>query len=82
MSLLAWIVFGVIAGFLAALLVDNSGLGLIRNMVLGILGAMLGGYLFQRFGMAGVTGFNIYSLLVATAGAILVLLLFHLLFGR
>jgi len=77
MSFIAWIVLGLIAGFIASKLVNKSGDGLVLDIVLGIIGAIVGGYLFQTFGMAGVTGVNIYSILVAVVGAVVVLFVYH-----
>jgi uncharacterized membrane protein YeaQ/YmgE (transglycosylase-associated protein family) len=77
MSLLAWIVLGLVAGFIASRLVNSSGQGLLMDIVLGIVGAVVGGWVFTTFGFAGVTGFNVYSLLVAVVGAALLLILFH-----
>jgi uncharacterized membrane protein YeaQ/YmgE (transglycosylase-associated protein family) len=77
MSILAWIVLGLIAGFIGSKLVNKRGEGLLLDIVLGIIGAVVGGWLFNMFGAAGVTGFNIYSLVVAVIGAVLVLVVFH-----
>ena len=82
MSLLAWIVLGVAAGFIGSKIVNKTGEGILLDLVLGIVGAVAGGWLFNQFGMAGVTGFNLYSLLVAVAGAVIVLLIYHALMGR
>jgi uncharacterized membrane protein YeaQ/YmgE (transglycosylase-associated protein family) len=82
MSFLAWVVLGLIAGFIASKLVNKSGEGLVLDIVLGIIGAVVGGYLFQTFGMAGVTGLNIYSILVAIVGAVVVLFVYHMIIGR
>jgi uncharacterized membrane protein YeaQ/YmgE (transglycosylase-associated protein family) len=82
MSLLAWIILGLVAGFVASKIVNNSGQGIVLDIVLGIVGAVAGGWVFRSFGMAGVTGFNLYSLLVAVAGAVLVLVAYHALMGR
>ena len=82
MSLLAWIVLGLIAGFIASKLVNNSGSGIAADIVLGIIGAVAGGWLFNVLGMSGVTGFNLYSLMVAVAGAVVVLFGYHALQGR
>jgi uncharacterized membrane protein YeaQ/YmgE (transglycosylase-associated protein family) len=83
MSFIAWIVLGLVAGFIASKVVNKSGEGVLLDIVLGIVGAVLGGYLFQTFGMAGVTGVNLYSILVAVVGAIVFLVLYHALFrGR
>jgi uncharacterized membrane protein YeaQ/YmgE (transglycosylase-associated protein family) len=82
MSFIAWIVLGLIAGFVASKIVNKSGEGVLLDIILGIVGAVIGGYLFQRFGMAGVTGVNIYSILVAVVGAVVFLVLYHALFRR
>ena len=82
MSILAWVVLGVIAGFIASKLVNKSGSGLVMDLVLGVVGAVVGGFLFNQFGHAGVTGLNLYSLLVATLGAAVVLIIFHMFSGR
>lgn len=82
MSFIAWIVLGLIAGFIASKIVNKSGEGLLLDIILGIVGAIIGGYLFQTFGMVGVTGVNIYSILVAVVGAVIFLLLYHALFRR
>lgn len=78
MSILAWIVLGLIAGFIGSKIVNNSGQGLILDIVLGIVGAFVGGYLFTLFGAAPVTGLNLYSMLVAIVGAVVVLFLYHM----
>ena len=77
MSILAWIVLGLIAGFIASKLVNKSGEGILLDIVLGVVGAVVGGYVFQMFGHSGVTGLNIYSLFVAVIGAVLFLLVYH-----
>ena len=82
MSFIAWIVLGLIAGFIASKIVNKSGEGMILDIILGIVGAVIGGYLFQTFGMAGVTGVNLYSVLVAVVGAIVFLVIYHALFRR
>jgi uncharacterized membrane protein YeaQ/YmgE (transglycosylase-associated protein family) len=82
MSFIAWIVLGLIAGFIASKVVNKSGEGMILDIILGIVGAVVGGYLFQTFGMPGVTGVNLYSILVAVVGAIIFLVLYHALFRR
>ena len=82
MSILAWIVLGLIAGFIASKLVNRSGGNLILDLVLGVVGSFLGGFLFTRFGAAGVDGVNLYSILVATIGAIVVLFVYHAFRGR
>jgi len=75
-------VLGLIAGFIASKLVNKQGEGLLLDIVLGIVGAVVGGFLFNQLGAAGVTGFNIYSMVVAVVGAVVVLVLYHLLTGR
>ncbi len=82
MSFIAWIVLGLIAGFIASKIVNKSGEGFIMDIVLGVVGSVVGGYLFQTFGMAGVTGVNLYSILVAVIGAIVVLVIYHAIAGR
>jgi uncharacterized membrane protein YeaQ/YmgE (transglycosylase-associated protein family) len=82
MSILAWIVLGLIAGFIASKLVNRTGSGIVMDLLLGVVGAFVGGFLFTRFGATGVTGLNLYSILVATLGAVVVLFIYHLLVGR
>jgi uncharacterized membrane protein YeaQ/YmgE (transglycosylase-associated protein family) len=82
MSVIAWIVLGLVAGFIASKIVNKSGEGMILDIILGIVGAVIGGYLFQTFGMAGVTGVNLYSILVAVVGAIVFLVIYHAIFRR
>jgi uncharacterized membrane protein YeaQ/YmgE (transglycosylase-associated protein family) len=82
MSIIAWLVLGLIAGFIASRIVNKAGSGFILDIVLGIVGAFVGGFLFSLFGHEGVTGFNLYSMLVAIVGAIVVLLIYHAFFGR
>ncbi len=77
MSFIAWIVLGLVAGFIASKLVNKSGEGFFLDIALGVIGAVVGGYLFQMFGMAGVSGVNVYSILVAVVGAVLVLVIYH-----
>jgi uncharacterized membrane protein YeaQ/YmgE (transglycosylase-associated protein family) len=77
MSFLAWIVLGGIAGFIGSKIVNKTGEGLLVDIILGIVGAVVGGWLFSAFGAAGVTGLNLYSILVAAVGAVLVLVIYH-----
>ena len=77
MSILAWIILGLIAGFIGSKLVNRTGEGFVLDIVLGIVGAVVGGWLFNRFGAAGVSGLNLYSLLVAVVGAVVVLVVYH-----
>jgi uncharacterized membrane protein YeaQ/YmgE (transglycosylase-associated protein family) len=82
MSLLGWILFGLITGFVASRVVNRRGEGCILNVALGVLGAVIGGFIFTSIGGTGVTGFNLYSMFVAIIGAIVFLLLYHALTGR
>jgi len=82
MSIVAWVVLGLIAGFIASKIVNGTGEGAMLDIVLGVVGAVAGGWLFNTFGMAGVSGVNIYSILVAVLGAVVVLFLYHALTGR
>jgi uncharacterized membrane protein YeaQ/YmgE (transglycosylase-associated protein family) len=77
MTILAWVVVGLIAGFLASRIVNRRGQGILFDLTLGIGGGLLGGYLFTALGRTPVTGLNIYSVLAATAGAALVLFINH-----
>jgi uncharacterized membrane protein YeaQ/YmgE (transglycosylase-associated protein family) len=77
MSFLAWIVLGLIAGFIASKIVNKQGEGFFLDIILGIVGAVAGGWLFSAFGASGVTGVNLYSIFVAVIGAIVVLTLYH-----
>jgi uncharacterized membrane protein YeaQ/YmgE (transglycosylase-associated protein family) len=82
MSIIGWIVLGLISGFIASKIVNKSGEGILLDIVLGIVGAVVGGWLFTTFGMAPVTGVNIYSMIVAIVGAIIVLVVYHALTRR
>jgi len=77
MSILAWIVLGLISGFVASKIVNRVGEGALLDILLGIVGAVVGGWLFHQFGMPGVTGLNLYSMLVAILGAVVLLVLYH-----
>jgi len=77
MSLLAWIVLGLFAGFLASKIVNRTGEGLLLDIALGLIGAVAGGWLFTTFGRSGVTGLNLYSLVVAVVGAVALLVAYH-----
>jgi uncharacterized membrane protein YeaQ/YmgE (transglycosylase-associated protein family) len=72
MGILLWIIFGALAGWIASLIMKTRQ-GLLLDIVVGIIGAMIGGFIFRAFGAAGVSGFNVYSLLVAILGAIVLL---------
>jgi uncharacterized membrane protein YeaQ/YmgE (transglycosylase-associated protein family) len=82
MSLIVWIVFGLISGFIASKLVNRTGEGMLLDILLGIVGAVVGGWLFHAFGMPGVTGLNVYSVVVAVIGAAVLLVAYHALTNR
>lgn len=82
MSILAWLVVGLIGGFQASKVVNKTGEGLVMDIVLGVVGALVGGFLFNQFGHSGVTGINLYSILVAFVGAVVVLIVYHMVFRR
>jgi uncharacterized membrane protein YeaQ/YmgE (transglycosylase-associated protein family) len=82
MSIIGWLILGLIAGFIGSKIVNSSGQGLVLDIVLGIIGAVVGGTLFSFFGAAGVTGLNIYSLIVAIIGSVVVLWLYHMITGQ
>jgi len=82
MNVFAWIILGLIAGFIGSKIVNKSGQGMIMDIALGVVGAIVGGVIFNFFGAAGVTGFNIWSLVVSIVGAIVVLWLYHMVSGR
>jgi uncharacterized membrane protein YeaQ/YmgE (transglycosylase-associated protein family) len=77
MGILSWIVLGLIAGFIGSKIVDKQGQGFLLNIALGIIGALVGGFLFSFFGASGVTGLNIWSMIVAIVGSIVVLLIYN-----
>ena len=81
MSIIAWIVVGIIGGFIASLVVNKRGQGILGDLFLGVVGAVVAGCAFNQFGRSGVTGINLYSMLVSAAGAIVVLVLYHALRG-
>ncbi|KNY20107.1 GlsB/YeaQ/YmgE family stress response membrane protein [Methylobacterium sp. ARG-1] len=82
MSLLAWILLGLVAGFIGSKVVNNTGQGLLVDILLGVVGAVVGGFLFNQFGEPSVSGLNFYSLVVAVVGAVNLLWLYHALIGR
>jgi uncharacterized membrane protein YeaQ/YmgE (transglycosylase-associated protein family) len=82
MSIIAWIVLGLVAGFIGSKIVNKTGQGLMLDIALGIVGAVVGGVLFDLFGATGVTGLNLYSLIVAIVGSVVVLWAYHALVGR
>jgi uncharacterized membrane protein YeaQ/YmgE (transglycosylase-associated protein family) len=83
MSIVGWIVFGLIAGFIASKIVNKEGSGVVLDIILGIVGAVVGGYLLTFFtGEPYATGFNITSMIVAILGAVIVLFIYHAVVGR
>ena len=83
MNIIGWVVLGGIAGWIASMITGrNDQMGCITNIAAGVVGAIVGGWLFSFFGGTGVTGFNLVSLLVAVVGAVVVLAIVNLIFGR
>jgi len=82
MGIIAWIVLGLIAGWIASKIMHGEGSGLLMNLVLGVVGAFVGGLLISVVGGVGVTGFNLWSLLVSVLGAVIVLWLSNALRSR
>jgi uncharacterized membrane protein YeaQ/YmgE (transglycosylase-associated protein family) len=81
MGIISWIILGLIAGFVGSKIVDSRGQGFWLNIALGIIGALVGGFIFGLFGASGVTGLNVWSMIVAIAGSIVVLLIYNTLMG-
>ena len=77
MSIIGWIILGLIAGFIASKIVNKTGLGFFVDLILGIVGAIVGGVIFSALGARGITGLNLYSMVVAIIGAVVVLLVYH-----
>jgi uncharacterized membrane protein YeaQ/YmgE (transglycosylase-associated protein family) len=77
-SILSWIVFGLIAGFVSSFIVNRKGEGLVLDLVLGVVGALIGGWIMTAIGREGITGFNLHSFLVAIAGSVILLFVLHL----
>jgi uncharacterized membrane protein YeaQ/YmgE (transglycosylase-associated protein family) len=82
MSILAWLVVGLISGFLASKVINKSGSGLVMDIVLGIVGALVGGFVFNAIGHSAPNGINLYSIFVAFIGAVIVLVIYHAVFRR
>jgi uncharacterized membrane protein YeaQ/YmgE (transglycosylase-associated protein family) len=81
-SVLGWILLGLIAGFIASKIVNRTGQGFLLDIVLGIVGAVVGGFLFSTIGATGITGFNLYSMFVAIVGATVLLWVYHAMAGH
>lgn len=77
MSLITWLLLGLVAGFIASHLVNHRGEGMVLDVLLGIVGAIVGGWLATLFGVAGLSGLNLYSIVVSIAGAVVFLLIYH-----
>jgi uncharacterized membrane protein YeaQ/YmgE (transglycosylase-associated protein family) len=74
LNIILWIVFGALAGWIASLIMKRDAqMGALENIIVGIVGAFIGGFIMIAFGAGGVTGFNIWSLLVAILGALLLI---------
>ncbi|HMF16321.1 MAG TPA: GlsB/YeaQ/YmgE family stress response membrane protein [Gemmataceae bacterium] len=81
MGIISWIILGLIAGFIGSKIVDSHGQGFWLNIALGIVGALVGGFLFNLIGATGVTGLNIWSMIVAIVGSVVVLWIYNAVTG-
>jgi uncharacterized membrane protein YeaQ/YmgE (transglycosylase-associated protein family) len=81
-GIISWLVVGLIAGWIASMIVNKRGEGFIGDIIVGAVGAFVGGFLFNLFGHSGVSGINLYSILVAAVGAVVVLLVWHAIVRR
>ena len=82
MGILSWLVVGLIAGFIGSKIVNRGGEGLVRDIILGVIGAIIGDAIFTELGLVGVTGVNLTSIVIAALGAIIVLVVYHAVIGR
>jgi uncharacterized membrane protein YeaQ/YmgE (transglycosylase-associated protein family) len=82
MGIVSWIILGLIAGFIGSKIVNRQGQGFWLDIALGIVGALVGGFLFDLFGASGVTGLNIYSMIVAVVGSVVMLVIYNAVTGR
>lgn len=82
MSILGWLLLGLIAGFLASVVMKGGGYGIIGDIIVGVVGAFLGGFIFSLLGGSGVTGFNIWSMFVAFVGACVLIAILRAVSGR
>jgi len=82
MGIIAWLVVGLIAGFIGSKIVNKSGEGLVRDIILGVIGGLVGGAIFSALGSTGVTGIDLWSIFVAIIGSVIVLVVYHALIGR
>jgi uncharacterized membrane protein YeaQ/YmgE (transglycosylase-associated protein family) len=77
MHLIIWIILGLISGFIASKIINRSGEGIVLDILLGVIGALVGTWVFGKLGWHGVSGVNLYSIFVSAVGAILVLVIYH-----
>ena len=77
MGWIAWIILGLIAGFIASKLVNKSGSGIMLDIAIGVIGAVVGGFIGSKLGLGGVDGFNLWSILLAVVGAVIVLMIYN-----
>jgi uncharacterized membrane protein YeaQ/YmgE (transglycosylase-associated protein family) len=77
MSFIGWLIMGLVAGFIASKLVNKQGEGMFMDIVLGIIGAVVGGFVANLLGFTGITGLDLYSILVSVVGAVIVLVVYH-----
>jgi uncharacterized membrane protein YeaQ/YmgE (transglycosylase-associated protein family) len=82
MSIISWIILGLIAGFIGSKIVNKQGEGMLLDIALGIVGAIVGGIIFSFFGATGITGLNIWSMIVAIVGSVVVLWVYHAISDR
>ncbi len=82
MGVISWIILGLIAGWIASKLVNKTGSGMLMDIGLGVVGAIVGGVIASFLGMSGVTGLNIWSIIVAVVGAVVVLWIYHAVVAR
>ena len=77
MGWIAWIILGLISGFIASRLVNHSGSGILLDIVIGVIGAVVGGYIGNALGVGGVNGLTLWSILISVLGAVIVLALYN-----
>jgi uncharacterized membrane protein YeaQ/YmgE (transglycosylase-associated protein family) len=82
MGIIAWLIVGLLAGWIGSMIVNRAGEGPLMDIVLGVIGAFVGGFIFNMLGYGGVSGINLYSIFVAVIGAVVVLVIYHTLFRR
>jgi uncharacterized membrane protein YeaQ/YmgE (transglycosylase-associated protein family) len=82
MGIISWIILGLIAGFIASKIVNKTGSGVMMDIALGVVGAIVGGVIARLVGIHGVTGLNIYSIIIAVIGSIIVLWVYHKVVAR